>query len=424
MSIQVVDRRKNSRGKSSENRQRLLKRVETQIQKALPDIVKNTKVKEITDSSNRINIPIKGIKEPNFTYAHQTGNSKNIYPGNKEYAQGDLIKKPPSEGGSGSGQKGSNQPGESEDDFVVSISRDEFLDYFFAELELPEMVKKHLNSLVDFKRRRAGYVSQGSPSKLNIVRSYQNSLSRRMASTLYFDKKIKELNDKLVANHLSDEQRVFLENEIIRYTKMKLSVAFMEETDLRFNNFNVIPVPVTSAVMFCVMDVSGSMGEKEKDIAKRFFMLLYLFLTKQYEQIDIVFIRHHTEAKEVSEEVFFNSKESGGTMVSPALELMKSIIKSRYSSNWNVYAAQVSDGDVWNKSDAEDCGKLLFSEILPSIQYMTYIEVCRNTQSDLWDAYTDVKQKRGNLEMAKIHELNEIWSVFKVFFKKKVASHG
>jgi uncharacterized sporulation protein YeaH/YhbH (DUF444 family) len=170
------------------------------------------------------------------------------------------------------------------------------------------------------------------------------------------------------------------------------------------------------------MDVSGSMGEKEKDIAKRFFMLLYLFLTKQYERIEIVFIRHHTEAKEVNEFDFFNSKESGGTVVAPALELMRKIINERYATNWNIYSAQVSDGDVWNKSDAEDCGKLMLNELLPKIQYANYIEVCRNTPSDLWDVYQSVKSKRNNFEIGKIHEVSQIWSVFQDFYKKKTTA--
>jgi uncharacterized sporulation protein YeaH/YhbH (DUF444 family) len=131
MSINIVDRRNSTKGKSSENRQKLLKRIEGQIKKALPDIVKNTNVKDLTSSKERVNIPIKGINEPQFTYDKDTGDKKHVHPGNKEYSEGDLIKKPKG-GGKGSGQgKGSNDPSTSEDEFTISISREEFLDYFF-----------------------------------------------------------------------------------------------------------------------------------------------------------------------------------------------------------------------------------------------------------------------------------------------------
>jgi uncharacterized sporulation protein YeaH/YhbH (DUF444 family) len=318
MSINIVDRRNSTKGKSSENRQRLLKRVEGQIKKALPDIVKNTNVKDLTSSKEKVNIPIKGINEPQFTYDKDTGDKKHVHPGNKEYTEGDLIKKPKG-GGQGSGQgKGSNDPSTSEDEFTISISREEFLDYFFSDLELPDLVKKHLNSLVDFKQKRAGYSNYGNPSRLNITKSYKNSMARRMALGMYFDKKIKDIEDKLKGN-LTDDERIVLEAELDKLKKMKIGVSFMEEVDLQYNNFEQVAIPVTSAVMFCVMDVSGSMGEKEKDISKRFFMLLYMFLTKQYEKIELVFIRHHTSAKEVTEEEFFNSRESGGTVVISAL---------------------------------------------------------------------------------------------------------
>ncbi len=421
MSINIVDRRKNPKGKSSENRQRFLKRIEGQIKKALPDIVKGSGIKDITSSKEKVKVPVKGISEPQFTYDKDSGNKKYVHPGNKEYTPGDKIKKPDGSGKGKGGRQGSNDPSTSEDEFTVSISREEFLDYFFADLELPDMVKKHLNTIIDWKRKRAGFSNYGNPSRLNVVKSFKNSMARRMAVGLFFDKKIKEVEEKLKDVNLTDDLRLELEKELDKLKKMRLSVSFMEEVDLQYNNFEKYPVPTTCAVMFCIMDISGSMGEKEKDIAKRFFMLLYMFLTKQYEKIDIVFIRHHTEAKEVTEDEFFNSRETGGTVVAPALELMNKIIKERYSKDWNIYAAQASDGDVWNKSDADDCYKLLDSEVLNKIQYMIYIEVCRQNDGDLWGTYSLLSMKRKNFEIGKISEVSEIWTVFQDFFKKKTA---
>ncbi len=419
MSTSIVDRRNNPKGKSSDNRQRLLKRVEGQIKKAIPDIVKNTNVKDLTSSEKGVKIPIKGINEPQFSYDGESGNKKHVHTGNKEYTKGDKIKKPDQGKGKGKGTKGSNDPTVTEDDFTISITREEFLDYFFADLELPDLVKKHLNSIVDFKQKRSGFTNKGNPSRLNITKSYKNSMSRRMAMSIFFKKKIEEEKKKLENLNLSEEEIFSIKEEINKLTNMMNSVSFMEEIDLQYNNFEKVPVPSTSAVMFCIMDVSGSMGEKEKDIAKRFFMLLYLFLTKQYENVEIVFIRHHTEAKEVTEDEFFNSRESGGTIVLPALELMKKIINERYSKEWNIYAAQASDGDVWDRIDAIDCGNILSNHILNMTQYMIYIEICRSNNSDLWNVYDTVTSQKPNFKIGKINEVSELWSVFQDFFKKK-----
>jgi len=243
MSINIVDRRKNPKGKSSENRQRFIKRISGQIKKALPDIVKNTNVKDITSKDKKVKIPVKGIKEPQFTYDKDTGDKKHVHPGNKEYTEGDKIKKPQGGGQGQGGRKGSNDPSITEDEFTVSISKDEFLDFFFQDLELPDLVKKHLDSIVDFKQKRAGYSNQGTPNRLNVVRSYKNSMARRMATGIFFDKKIKEIEEKLKDKSLSQDEIDFLEKELDRFKKMKLSVSFMEEVDLQYNNFEKVAIP-------------------------------------------------------------------------------------------------------------------------------------------------------------------------------------
>ena len=422
MGINIIDKRKNPKGKSSKNRHKLLKRISGKIKKAIPNIVKDNNVKDLTSSKKGVKIPIKGINEPQFNYDQKSGNKKRVYPGNKEYNVGDKIRKP-QDGGGGSGRgKGSNDPTVTEDDFVINISREEFLEYFFDDLELPDMVKKHLNTMVDFKQKRAGFSNQGTPNRLNVVKSFKNSLSRKMATSIFFDKKIKELEKELLNKSLSKDKIEKIQKEIEKLKKMKLSISFMEEVDLQYNNFEKQPIPVTSAVMFCIMDVSGSMGEHEKDIAKRFFMLLYMFLTKQYEKIELVFIRHHTQAKEVSEEEFFTSRESGGTIVLPALELMNDIIDKRYSG-WNVYASQISDGDVWSPEDSNSCKEILKNELLNKIQYMIYIEVTTRAyqqMGDLWVDYQKLSESNSNFAIGQIRELSEIWNVFKDFFKKKV----
>jgi hypothetical protein len=135
------------------------------------------------------------------------------------------------------------------------------------------------------------------------------------------------------------------------------------------------------------MDVSGSMDQATKDMAKRFYLLLYMFLKRHYERTEVVFIRHHTTAREVDEHDFFYSRETGGTVVSSALKLMKEIIDDRYSPDaWNIYAAQASDGDNWN-DDSPLCGKLLSESLLPLVQYYAYIEITQRSHQALWREY-------------------------------------
>ena len=417
MSI-IIDRRKNPGGKSTNNRQKFLKRIEGQIKKALPNIMSQEGIKD-SKNGGAVKIPVKGLKEPAFRHDPATGNKNIIKPGNEKFVTGDRIPKPDG-GGGGSGKgKGSNQPGSTEDEFSVILSREEFLQYFFDDLELPNLVKEFMESTVDYKNRRAGYIKDSVPSRLNIKSSYQQALGRKIALQGVFEEKLKQLQEVLKNEKDPDKQKE-LEEEIELVKKQILTIPFFEDLDLRYNNFEKVPLPATSAVMFCIMDVSGSMGFHEKDISKRFFTLLYLFLTKQYENVDLVFIRHHTEAKEVNEEEFFNSRESGGTIVAPSLSLMKKIINERYNDNqWNIYCCQASDGDVWSDEDASQCRKAVQEEILPSIQYMAYIEINQNeNSSSLWKAYKKLQDEQ-KFSMRNIYEVNQIWPVFQGLFRKR-----
>ncbi len=415
----IIDRRRNPAGKSGPNRQRFLKRIEGQIKKAIPNIVSGNTIKDMVTGKGKVKIPVKGIEEPGFDYDNESGDKKYVHPGNKEYDTGDKIRKPRKS--SGRGRKGSKEPDITEDEFTISISREEFFEYFFSDLELPELVKRQLTSNVDFKLKRAGYTNVGIPSRMNIVGSYKQSLTRRLAMEAAYLKKIKELEEEL-KKEKEDYKRSKIEEKIEKIKSLLKVIPYMDDSDLIYNNFEPEPIPSFNAAMFCIMDVSGSMGEKEKDIGKRFFMLLYMFLIKQYENVDIIYIRHHTESKEVDEEEFFNSKESGGTMVAPSLRLMDEIINERYDSGWNLYCSQISDGDVWDTEDADECYILLKDNLLKKLQYMIYVEVCRDGSGDLWSNYEFLSNQVDNFAVGQINELNEIWEVFKEFFKKKSQS--
>ncbi len=197
---------------------------------------------------------------------------------------------------------------------------------------------------------------------------------------------------------------------------------------MRFNAFSEQPVPTSQAVMFCLMDVSGSMGEREKDLAKRFYMLLHLFLKRRYEKVDIVFIRHTHDAQEVDEQEFFYSRQSGGTIVSTALDKMLEIQKERYATaDWNIYAAQASDGYT-QSGDARHCVEMLNAEIMPLCQYYAYIEILderemevfasEDSGAELWRAYRTVAELWPNFATKRISKPADIFPVFRELFKK------
>ncbi len=166
-----------------------------------------------------------------------------------------------------------------------------------------------------------------------------------------------------------------LAREIERLKRRQRAIPFIDPIDVRYSRFSPVFVPRAKAVMFCLMDVSASMGEREKELAKRFFILLHLFLKRKYERVDIVFIRHTDEAAEVDEQEFFYGRETGGTVVSSALKEMMAIREARYPvGDWNVYCAQASDGDN-SGSDSRECVALLSQAILPLAQYYAYIEI-------------------------------------------------
>ncbi len=140
---------------------------------------------------------------------------------------------------------------------------------------------------------------------------------------------------------------------------------WIDPVDLRYRRFTQVPKPTARAVMFCLMDVSGSMSEQMKDLAKRFFLLLHVFLERRYKHVDLVFIRHTETAEEVDEETFFTDPRTGGTVVSSALTEFMRIQRARYpQDSWNIYVAQASDGDN-SGSDTQKSVAMLENDILP-----------------------------------------------------------
>lgn len=415
-----IDRRLNSKGKSTLNRQRFLKRYKQQIKRAVSDAVGDRSVTDV-DSGEQISIPKRDISEPVF-HTGKGGKRTVVHPGNDQFIAGDRIDRPPQQGGGGSGQGDASDSGEGQDDFNFSISKDEYLDLLFEDLALPNLKNSQFNQVVQYETYRAGFQTDGVPSNLDIVRSLKGSMARRIALTAGDRRKLREHEEALEAlrNDKHDNTVAIMELEhTIAVLKAKIAgVPFIDTFDLRFKNYARKPVPTSKAVMFCLMDVSGSMDQATKDMAKRFYILLYLFLSRTYKNVEVVYIRHHTQAKEVDEQEFFYSQETGGTIVSSALKLMDEIIQSRYrDSDWNIYAAQASDGDNW-ADDSPQCREILTKKLLPVTRYFAYIEITERQHQSLWREYQTVEESCDNFVCKHIVSVNDIYPVFRELFEK------
>ena len=421
--VHFIDRRLNGKSKSAVNRQRCIRRYKTQLKKAVSDAVAKRSTQDV-ESGESISIPTRDISEPIF-HQGKGGRKEMVHPGNDRFVTGEQIERPQGGGGQGgSGSGDASNSGEGADDFIFEISKDEYLDLLFDDLELPNMEKNQTAKLVETKNVRAGYTSNGVPANINIVRSLQNSLARRVVMQKGKKSQLSELEEQLAAlgnDESTISERLLLEKEIAELKRRIAAVPFIDTFDLRFNNYVKRPSPSSQAVMFCLMDVSGSMDQPTKDMAKRFYILLYLFLTRTYKNVEVVYIRHHTQAKEVNEHDFFYSQETGGTIVSSALELMSEIMHSRYpASEWNIYAAQASDGDNW-ADDSPHCKELLAQQILPWVRYFSYIEITNRAHQSLWFQYEELAKAFPHFAMENIRSQEDIYPVFRELFKKRAA---
>jgi uncharacterized sporulation protein YeaH/YhbH (DUF444 family) len=424
---QIIDRRLAGKNKSIGNRERFLRRHKDQIREAVKRAIDGRGIRDI-ERGEDIRIPKKDLTEPVFGHG-QGGVREVVHPGNQEYVRGDKIERPKGgQGGSGSGKGQATDQGEGEDDFVFSLSKEEFMQVFFDDLALPNLVRTQLAEVPEWKNHRAGYSNDGTPNNLHVVRSMRGALGRRIALGNGPRRDLREMEERLaemqVALQTGDavaEAAIKELAEEVRLLRGRIErIPFLDPIDLRFRNRVKVPVPTSKAVMFCVMDVSGSMDEARKELSKRFFILLYMFLTRHYEKIELVFIRHHTQAQEVDEENFFHARETGGTVVSSALVLMEEIIKARYNpSEWNIYGAQASDGDNWHH-DSGRCRELLSEKILPLVRYFAYVQVAEEEQN-LWDEYTHLTTAHRHFAMRKAVEASQIYPVFRDLFKKEGA---
>src|SRR6201986_4940903 len=416
--MHIVDRRLNPGSKSLENRQRFLRRAKAQVQSAVKKSSQDRDIKDVLEGGE-VSIALDGMDEPRFR--REGGTRDMVLPGNKKFVEGDMLPRS-SEGG---GKKSQPGQGDSEDAFRFVLSREEFVNLFLDDLELPDLAKRKLAEAESEGLQRAGYATSGSPANISVKRTVPLALARRIALRRPRPEEIAELEVELET--CSDEaRRVELLAEIEALKSKAKRIPFIDPIDIRFRRFDTVPKPVAQAVMFCLMDVSGSMTEHMKDLAKRFYMLLYVFLKRRYRHVQIVFIRHTERAEEFDEDTFFHGPASGGTLVSSALQAMHEIVRSRFRpADWNIYAAQASDGDN-SGADGEVAGRLLTEMILPVCQFFAYLEVGESgghtfdlSDSSLWSLYQRLRADGAPLSMRKVSDRSEIFPVFHDLFQRR-----
>lgn len=436
----IIDRRLNGKNRSLPNRERFIRRYKSQLKKAVSDVAGDSSISDINTKENvKVRIPSKEVREPHFVYG-QGGDNERVIPGNKDFVPGDRIPRP--KGGQGQGQGNKAGQGESEDAFSFILSREEFLNLYFDDLELPELLKREISTVKTMKSRNAGFSRSGAPTSLSVVRTMKASLMRRVAMMPIKaedaeEEEEKDSEDKTDRVDNLPSLQAFSSPALSESVALKKAkkvedeedepyIPFLDEVDLRYRHRVQYPEAATNAVMFCLMDVSASMDEQKKDLAKRFYTLLYLFLTRKYEAVQLVFIRHTDQAEEVNEEEFFYGKKSGGTEVYPAVEMIQQIIDERFPpSAWNIYVAQASDGDATSR-DARHTAQLLSEKIMPAVRYYAYVETMPSPMfgmaraSDLWEHFEPLEEKfAGHFAMRKLFSRRDIYPVFRGLFEKK-----
>lgn len=433
--MHIIDRRLNPGGKSFANRQRFLRRARAQVRRAVREASSSRSIKD-AGKGGEVSIPAGGVHEPYLHRSNQGGVRDYVLPGNKKYVEGDGIARP--EQGGGQGSKASDS-GEGEDEFRFALSDEEYLDLYLEDLELPDLAKRQVAGAVSVQWRQAGYSVSGPPSRISVPRTLRHSMSRRIALKRPKAEELHALREQIEklereGGHFDElvKLRADLEHRLMRTKR----IPYIDPVDVRYRRLESNPKPIARAVMFCLMDVSGSMNEHMKDLAKRFYSLLYLFLNRRYEHVDVVFIRHTHEASEVDEQTFFYSRETGGTVVSTALFKMAEIIRERYPvDQWNIYAAQASDGDNTSSDNSVVLAQLR-DAILPICQYYAYVEVGMDDEEEppggsepstnLWRAYRRVSVE-APFAMRKVRHRRDIYPVFRELFARRpegVAAEG
>ena len=343
------------------------------------------------DKDKIIKIPIRSIKEYRFIYGE---NSPGVAQGDGNQKPGDVVgKSDPGEPSVGQGG-GGDQPGV--DAFETDVTLEELIAIMFDDLELPELEKKAMKEVMsDDARKRKGLRHAGIRPRLDKKATAKNRIRRKLA--------------------VRGSRGIDFDNDESRFP--------FHEDDMRYHHIVPTTKEASNAVVFCIMDTSGSMGTVKKYLARSFYFLLYQFVKQKYQNVEVVFIAHHTEAKEVTEEEFFHKVESGGTYISSGYQKALEIIEDRYHpSLWNIYAFHCSDGDNFYSDNeravqaaemlCEKCNLFGYGEIKPSGS--AYYS------GSMLEVFGQIKH--DNFQMIVIEKKEDLWVGFKSFLTKDKAS--
>ena len=386
--MSVFSTHKTSADRSASDRRRHKRKIDKAIREGIHDIVADESIIG-QDGKKKFRIPVKGIKEYRFIYGSNEKNKKVGSAPKKDIRRDQVVREKPRKGRGEEGQAG-NKAGE--EYYEVEITLDELAQYLFADLELPDLEKKALVKVKSEQLKRTGYRSEGIMPRLDKKKSAINRIKRLKAQQ-------------------RDEQNEQEESE-------NLEGSFHND-DLTYRHYKNKMKESTNAVIMMIMDVSGSMSKSKKFLARSFFFLLYQFIRTRYDKVELVFIAHDANAKEVNEEQFFSRISSGGTIVSSAYNLALEIAEKRFHpSLWNVYAFHCSDGDNFG-FDTNDmltaAGKLKdICQIFGYCEIVPTDEPSWNNDDRLSVHLAQLASK--DMKLVEIKEKTDVWDAFKVMF--------
>lgn len=381
--------------RSQGDRKRHRKLVEDAIKNNIGDIIAEESI--ISQSGQKkIKIPVKGIKEYQFAYGK---NNRGTVSGNGREERGQVIGKvrKSAQPGQGADQAG-DEPGE--DIIETEITLEELVEYLFEDLALPDMErKKFAQSESLCKLKRAGHQRKGISARLDKKKSLIEKLKRKQTAMLA---EKEDTGRQSVTDPAAHAGRIPFREDDLRYHRVR--------EDVR---------PHSNAVVFCIMDTSGSMDQTRKYLARSFFFLQHRFLCWKYEHVEVVFIAHSTEAKEVNERDFFHRGAAGGTFISSGYAKTLEIIEQRYNpAIWNIYAFHCSDGDNWIADNPKAIA--LARELCEVCNLFGYCEIWPGTawvRTMIWSYQRQISH--ANFAMVVVRQKADIWPAFKKMLDKE-----
>lgn len=325
-----------------------------------------------------VSIPIRQIEIP--TFRHETRKAGGV--GQGEGADGTPI-------GSSGDEDGGGQAGNAPGAHIleVEVSIEELAEIMGEELELPKIEPKSRDS-IEVVSGRYSTISQHGPESLrHFKRTYREALKRQIASGTY------DANNPII---------------------------IPVKEDRRYRSRKMIQIPETNAVIVYIMDVSGSMGDEQKDIVRNESFWINAWLKNQYKGLETRFIIHDADAREVDEETFFHTRESGGTRISSAYSLCSELIADRFPpGEWNIYVFHFSDGDNWGGGDTQICVKLMKERLLPAVNLFCYGQVASPYGSGAFiNDLNSTFDEQDNLVLSEINGKEEIYDSIKKFLGK------